>query len=136
MSFKRCVVEEIGFNKEPVAHGFVDIIDFTFRASEKYCLVIDPKVKGYHRGGKVALYNIKENYEKRISGNWYFFIKHIEKTPLNIFFFIWTHFGRLLETLAACLLNGSLDPLRGFLAGMKIGATQYRKAFFRRGATK
>lgn len=129
MSFRRYVLEEIGFDKQLQGHDFVGPIDLTFRASEKYYLVIAPRVKGYHRGGLVALYNIKEDYEKRVSGDWYFFRKNIKKTPLNILLFAWSHFGRLSGTIAASLFCGSLDPLRGYLAGMKIGATQYRKVF-------
>ena len=131
MSFRRHVVEEVGFDKQLVGHVFMDDIDFTFRASKKYPLAIDPGVKGYHRGGMVALYNRKEDHEKRVSGEWYFFGKHVKKNLLNNFFFAWRLFGSLLVALAISLRYGSLDPLRGFLNGMRIGATQYRK-FFRR----
>lgn len=129
MSFRRHVLEEIGFDEQLHGHNFIGPVDLTFRASEKYYLVIAPGVKGYHRGGLVALYNMKEDYEKRVSGDWYFFKKNIKKTPLNILLFAWSHFGRFLGTIAASLFHGSLDPLRGYLAGMKIGAKQYRKAF-------
>ncbi|HHT9118160.1 MAG TPA: hypothetical protein ACFYD1_05980, partial [Candidatus Hypogeohydataceae bacterium YC38] len=116
-------------DKQLAGHVFMDDIDFTFRASGKYPLAIAPTVKGYHRGGKVALYNVKEDYEKRISGDWYFFGKHIKKTPLNILFFMWSHLGRFSGTIVASLLCGSLDPWRGYLAGTKIGAKQYRDTF-------
>lgn len=127
MSFKKHVVEEIGFDKQLTGHVFVAGVDFNFRASKKYCLAIDPRVKGYHRGGKVALYNTKQDHEKRVAGLWYFFRKNIEKTPQNILFFAWRLLGSLLVALATSLRFDSLDPLRGFLAGMRIGATQYRK---------
>lgn len=131
MSFKRNVVEEIGFDSQLTGHVFMGDIDFTFRASERYNLVIDPRVKGFHRGGMVALYNVRGDYEKRVSGNWYFFGKHIKKNPLNNLFFVWSLFGSLLVALAMSLRYGSLDPLQGFLNGMRKGAAQYRK-FFRR----
>jgi GT2 family glycosyltransferase len=132
MSFKKHVVEEIGFDKQLVGHVFMDDVDLTFRASKKYCLVIDPKVRGYHRGGMVAHYNTKENYEKRISGEWYFFKKNIEKTPLNILLFLWSFLGRLLGALFVSLAQGTLDPLRGFLRGMSVGARRYRNVSFSR----
>lgn len=136
MSFRRHVVEEIGFDKQLVGHVFMDDIDFTFRASKKYPLAIDPRVKGYHRGGMVALYNMREDHERRVSGEWYFFRKNIKGTPLNILFFGWRIVGSLLVALTASFLHNSLDPLRGFLAGVRIGATRYRRAFPNRGILK
>ncbi|MDI6761042.1 MAG: glycosyltransferase [Candidatus Brocadiaceae bacterium] len=127
MSFKRHVVEEIGFDKQLVGHVFMDDRDFTFRASKKYPLAIDPKVKGYHRGGMVALYNMREDHEKRVSGEWYFFRKNIDNTPLNTLFFLWRMFGSLLVALLESIHHGSLDPLRGFLMGMQAGASWCRK---------
>ncbi len=131
MSFKRHVVEEIKFDKQLTGHVFIAGTDFNYRASQKYTLAIDPRVKGYHRGGTVALYDMKEDHRKRVSGEWYFFGKNIKKTPLNCLFFTWRLFGSLLVALLISIRRGSLDPLRGFWAGMESGATQYRKAFSR-----
>lgn len=131
MSFKRGVVEEIGFDNQLTGHVLMGDTDFTFRASERYKLVIDPKVKGFHRGGMVALYNMKGDHEKRVSGEWYFFGKNVKKNPLNNLFFAWRLFGSLLVALAISLRYGSLEPLHGFLNGMLIGAAQYRKFFGR-----
>ncbi|MFN3467695.1 MAG: glycosyltransferase, partial [Candidatus Brocadiales bacterium] len=129
MSFKRHVVEEVGFDEQLNGHSFADGKDCTFRASKRHNLVIDPKVKGYHRGGMVALYNMRQDHEKRVSGEWYFFRKNIEITPMNVLFFIWRIFGSLLVALFDSVVYGSLDPLRGFLMGMRIGATNYNKIF-------
>lgn len=129
MSFKRHVVEEVGFDEQLVGHGFADSKDFTFRASKEHCLVIDPKVKGYHRGGTVALYNMRQDHEKRVLGEWFFFRKNIKSTPMNTLFFAWRLLGSLLTALTASLLHSSLDPLRGFFSGIRIGATRYGKVF-------
>ena len=129
MSFKRHLVAEIGFDKQLTGHVFVHGIDFNYRASQKYPLAIDPKVKGYHRGGMVALYDMKGDHHKRVSGEWYFFGKNIKKTPLNCLFFAWRLFGSLLVALLISIHHGSVDPLRGFLSGMKSGSVQYRKVF-------
>lgn len=126
MSFRRQVVEDIGFDEQLAGHGFADSKDLTFRVSEKYCLVLDPKVKGYHRGGS-HLYNLRQDHEKRVSGEWYFFRKNIDNTPLNTLFFLWRMFGSLLVALLESIHYGSLDPLRGFLMGTRAGAVQCRK---------
>lgn len=129
MSFKRSVVEEVMFDEQLVGHGFSDSKDFTFRASERHSLAFDPTVKCYHRGGTVPLYNMEQDHEKRVSGEWYFFRKNIEITPMNVLFFIWRMFGSLLVALFDSVVYGSLAPLRGFLMGMRIGATNYNKIF-------
>lgn len=105
----------------------MDDIDFTFRASKKYPLAIDPKVKGYHRGGMVALYNMRGDHERRVSGEWYFFGKNIEKTLPNILFFAWRLLGSLLVSLAVSLRHNTVDPIRGFLTGMENGTILYRR---------
>jgi len=129
MSFRRQVVEDIGFDEQLAGHGFADGKDLTFRASERYSLALDPTVKCYHRGGTVALYNLKQDHEKRVSGEWYFFRKNIDNTPLNTLFFIWRMFGSLLVALLESIHYGSLDPLRGFWTGTQAGAVQCRKVF-------
>jgi glycosyltransferase involved in cell wall biosynthesis len=136
MSFRRYVVKDVGFDKKLTGHVFIAGIDFNYRASKKYLLVIDPKVKGYHRGGMVSLYNMKQDHEKRVSGEWYFFRKNIQGTTLNTLFFAWRLLGSLLVASAISLYYGSLDPLRGFWSGMKIGATRYRRVFYDKGVVK
>lgn len=118
MSFRRQVAEEIGFDEKITERVSGEDIDIAFRASEKYPLALAPNVKVLHRFGTV-LYNPKWAFERKVFAKWYFFTKNVEKTPFNIFCFLWALLGLLISATASTISSRSLDPLRGFLSAMK-----------------
>lgn len=118
MSFKRRVVEEIGFDEKLKGDVFAEDIDLAFRVSKKYPLALAPEVKVLHREGK-SLYSLEWAFKRRVLAKWYFFIKNVEKTPINILCFLWALLGILISTIISTISSGSLAPLKGFLSAMK-----------------
>lgn len=133
MSFRRQVVEEIGFDERLKGQVFAEDIDLAFRVSEKYPLALAPGVKVLHREGK-ALYSPRWALERRVLARWYFFAKNVDKTPINILCFFWALIGLLISATVSAAASRSLDPLRGFLSAVQAASTGNSTHFPAKGA--
>ena len=123
MSCKREVYERIGFDNGLTGHVFVGDIDFSYRASREFRLVISPWVRVVHRGGQSAHYDEKEAERKRIRGRIYFYQKNVDKTLLNHLFFTWLVLGTFLGALGRSFHSKSLAPVKGFFEGLTTRCT-------------
>jgi|WetSurMetagenome_2_1015567.scaffolds.fasta_scaffold334601_1 glycosyltransferase involved in cell wall biosynthesis len=119
MSVKRYVYEDIGFDQDLTGHVFAGDIDFSYRASKKYRLVLHPLLKIVHRGGLNPSYNLKEGERKRIHARFFFFKKNIEKNFINYTAFIWLIYGSFLAAAIRSLTHRSIKPIEGFFAGLR-----------------
>jgi GT2 family glycosyltransferase len=115
MCCKRHVYLEIGFDKN--THGNGDV-DFSYRASKKYNLVLDPRLRVFHRGGLIPSFNAEQAEFRRTSSRIYFFRKNVEKNIPNYIAFSWLMFGTFVGTLARSVSRKSIEPLKGFIRGL------------------
>jgi GT2 family glycosyltransferase len=115
MCCKRHLYLEIGLDKN--THGNADV-DFSYRASKKYNLVLDPRLRVFHRGGLIPSFNAEQAEFRRTSSRIYFFRKNVVKNIPNYIAFSWLMFGTFTGTLARSVSSRSTEPIRGFIRGL------------------
>jgi glycosyltransferase involved in cell wall biosynthesis len=120
MSCKRYVYKSFRFyrNKNLKTRVFVEDLDFSFRAAQRFNLVIAPKLKVIHRGGLNPLYDIEEAEKRRVNARIYFFKKNVEKKVFNYVALVWLIVGTFLGAVARGLSHRSFKPIKGFFKGL------------------
>jgi glycosyltransferase involved in cell wall biosynthesis len=113
---RREVYVETGVDENTLGHG--EDLEFGYRASKKFNLVLDPKLRVRHRGGLTRLYSTDQLEFRRAYFRTYFFKKDIEKTFPNYAAFLWLMFGSSLGALARTVSSGSTKPLKSFIRGL------------------
>jgi len=116
MACKRQVYLDTRFDER--AYGISDV-DFSYRASKKYKLFLDPRLKVVHRGGKIPSYDLEQKEFRRVTGKIFFFRHNVEKTLPNYLGFLWLMTGNLIGAVVRSVSNRSLKPLVGFVKGLR-----------------
>ena len=121
-SFKKCIFETYSFDENYVGYSPGEDMDFSYRASKGYKLVITPKAKMFHKWSHDVTNreNLIRRTQYHIGGWWYFFKKNITKNVHNNLCFLWLNFGFLLSAFASLIKQRSTVKLIGTLMAFKI----------------
>lgn len=119
MSFRRYVLCEFLFDENFVGYSLGEDFDLTYRCSKKYTLAITPRAKAWHRLSVVNRYSSKKIVEAKVCSRAYFYQKRVEKTIWNRLCYYWLNLGFLFEALWNAFLTRSLDPVKGFISGVR-----------------
>ena len=88
MSYRRWVFDEFRFEGNLWGHRWNSSIDFSYRVSGKYPLIIDPLVRIWHRQ-PYGTHTPQEFVRIRVSGTFFFFARNVRKNFAGWLSFIW-----------------------------------------------
>ena len=88
MSYRRRIFDEFQFEGRLWGHRWNSSNDFSYRVSDKYPLLIDPKVCVRHRK-PYGDYTPEEFVRVRVSGTFFFFSRNIKRDFVGWASFIW-----------------------------------------------
>ncbi len=90
MSYRRWVFDKFQFEGKLWGHRWNSSIDFSYRVSARFPLVIDPKVRIWHRR-PYGTHTPEEFVRIRVSGTFFFFSRNVKRN-----FWGWLSFGWVL----------------------------------------
>ena len=90
MSYKRWLFDQYHFEDRLWVHRWNGSIDFSYRVSQDYPIVIDPKVHVHHRR-PYGTYSSEEFVRVRVSGTFFFFVRNVKKDLVG-----WASFSLVL----------------------------------------
>ena len=88
MSYRRWVFDEFQFEGNLWGHRWNSSIDFSYRVSGKYPLIIDPMVRIWHRR-PYGTHTPQEFVRIRVSGTFFFFSRNVRKDLAGWLSFAW-----------------------------------------------
>jgi GT2 family glycosyltransferase len=113
MSYRRDVLSELDFDERLCGYALGEDLDFSYRASRRWTLVVTPAARCDHRhaaGGRPET----DDFRAMSAFNKYlFFREHVARGPLDWLPFVWSTIGRVLLRLR----NPGRRGLRGMVRG-------------------
>ena len=98
VSYRRWVFEQFQFEGRLWGHRWNSSIDFSYRVSAKYPVVIDPLVRVWHRK-PYGTYSPEEFVRVRVSGTFFFFSRNVDKNAVGWFCFLWVLLAILVRSV-------------------------------------
>lgn len=88
MSYRKWLFDEFQFEGQLWGHRWNSSIDFSYRVSAKYPLIIDPKVRIWHRR-PYGDHTPQQFVRIRVSGTFFFFSRNVKKNIRGWLSFFW-----------------------------------------------
>ena len=117
-AFRREVFAQIAFDEFFEGYGFMEDLDFTYRASRLGRMVCNPKARITHFESQAARTKMKRLMEMQIVNHCYVFKKHMPSDAFHWWCFWWSEFGEGLRRLALTIRLCNLDVARGMAKGL------------------
>ena len=105
MSYRRRVFNEFQFEGRLWGHRWCSTIDFSYRVSARYRVVIDPRVRVRHRNVRSS--DRPEQWMRvRVAGAFFFFARNIPKSAVNWACFVWLLLAILMRGMWLAFTTG------------------------------
>ncbi len=117
--YRKEIFQEYKFDENYIKYSLSEDVDFSFRVSKKYKLVITPRAKLIHVGSSVGKADYRKHIESSILGLHYFLKKNLEKNIYNYLCFLWVVVGLLFNALISMVFNRNMDMLKGIIQGLR-----------------
>lgn len=129
MSYRRWVFDEFQFEGALWGHRWNSSNDFSYRVSNWYPLIIDPKVGVWHRK-PYGDYTPEEFVQIRVSGTFFFFARNIKRDFVGWVSFIWVLVAIFVRSIWRGLQARALPmTLRAFFREVRRGIRFLRQPF-------
>lgn len=129
MSFRRSVFSEFEFEKDLWGHRWNGSIDFSYRVSAKYPVVIDPQVRVVHRN-PYGTYSVEDFVRVRVAGAFFFFKRNITKSPVGWACFSWLLTAILVRSIVLGFQRKGLRrAVTTFFVELRKGISFIKKPF-------
>jgi GT2 family glycosyltransferase len=115
MSFRKHVLQQFRFDENLLGYANAEDLDFSFRVSRHYKLMLAPLAKVYHHVSPIERDRLDIYFSNKIFHAYYLFRKNIPGTISNWFDFIWLNIGYMLSALISghpMILSGTWDGYR------------------------
>jgi GT2 family glycosyltransferase len=116
-SYKKEVFREFSFDEQLVKYALSEDLDFSFRVSRKYKLVIAPKARLQHVVSSESRVDMAKGCESLVLAYHYFASKNLEKSVYNCLCYFWLNTGFFMAGLIAAIFKADMDMLRGYTRG-------------------
>jgi glycosyltransferase involved in cell wall biosynthesis len=120
MSYIREIFQELDFDEHIPGYGLMEDVDFSFRVSQRYQLLLTPDAKLEHKQSPVSRDKISRLVQMQSYNSFYLFMKNCRKTPPNLLLFAWSRIGMFLNSLLHYLSQGNSGWLTGFFEGSEL----------------
>ena len=129
MSYRRNIFDEFQFEGRLWGHRWNSSIDFSYRVSAKYPLVIDPAVRIRHRL-PYGTHTPEDFVRIRVAGAFFFFERNVPKTIVNQACFLWLLLAIFVRSVSRGLETGRLrKTIRTFAEELRKGRRFLRAPF-------
>lgn len=123
MCYRKKILAEYKFDESLKGYGAREDVDFSYRVSKKYKLLICPKAKLIHEHSDTGRMSKIDASSMSIVNQLYFFEKNCKTKKTDYFFFFWSHIGILLNYLFNLIIKLDFKQIYniiGFLKGEMI----------------
>ncbi len=118
-SFRKEIFQEFKFDENFIGYSILDDVDFSFRVSRKYKIVIAPKARLMHIKSDVGRIDYKKYAEAIIYQTHYFFKKNLDKNIYNYICFIWFNIGSVVRAMLSLIFKQNPKGIVGTCKGLK-----------------
>lgn len=120
LGFRRHVFDEFAFDERYEGYALKEDIDFSYRVSQRYKLLVSPDARFRHlkspAGGRIG---VREKSKMHVVNNYYFFRKNLEGTVPQKIAFVWAMTGRVLYELVRTIARREPEFLLGAIDGLR-----------------
>ncbi|MFN2489103.1 MAG: sulfotransferase [Actinomycetota bacterium] len=118
LGFRSRVFDEFSFDEFLEGYALKEDVDFSYRVSKKYRLLISPRARFRHLKSPGARISIREKSRMHIVNNHRIFLKNLDGTLLQRVAFSWALLGRLVFQLGKTLAREEPGYFLGALEGL------------------
>lgn len=118
-SYRKEVFQEFAFDENFVEYGLSEDLDFSFRVSRKYKLVITPRARLEHVYSAHGRLDLKKLIESLTMAYYYFFKKNLDKNLYNYLCYIWLNIGYICFGAFYAIFKQNTDVIIGYISGLK-----------------
>ena len=116
MSYKKEVFRDFYFDENLKGYAYLDDVDFSYRVSRKYKLVITPNAKLIHN--TIRKSTNEKYHEIKIYYHYLIFNKLLTKNARTIAAFYISLLGNFIQSTSASLVYRKIGPIKGFFKGI------------------
>jgi GT2 family glycosyltransferase len=118
LGFRRRVFDEFAFDEKLEGYALKEDIDFSYRVSQRYRLLVSPEARFRHLKAPTSRISVRSKSKMHVVNNYRFFRKNLERTLPQKGAFIWAMLGRLLYELARTVAKREPGYILGYLDGV------------------
>jgi glycosyltransferase involved in cell wall biosynthesis len=118
VGFRRRVFEEFSFDEGLEGYALKEDIDFSYRVSRRYRLLISPEARFRHLKAPASRIGLRAKSKMHVVNNYRFFRRNLERTLPQKVAFLWAMVGRLLYEAIRTVARREPDYLLGYLDGV------------------
>lgn len=126
LGFRRQVFDDFSFDESLEGYALKEDVDFSYRVSQRYRLLIAPEAKFRHLKTPAARIGVREKSRMHIVNNYLIFRKNLKGSFLQYLAFSWAMLGRLIYEAVRSAVNRDPNYLYGALAGIREIAARRR----------
>jgi GT2 family glycosyltransferase len=137
LAFRRRVLDEFTFDESLEGYAFKEDIDFSYRVSQRYRLMVCPDARFRHFKAPASRISEREKSRMHVVNNYRIFRKNLQGTPLQWAAFCWALLGRLIYECARTAARRNPSYIAGAVQGLKdiTGLGQQRSLPVERGSS-
>lgn len=129
ISYKKSIFDEFEFEDKLWGHRWNSTIDFSYRVSAKYPVVLDPLVQVRHRI-PYGTYTAEEFVRIRVAGAFFFFKRNVTKSPIGWSTFSWLLFAIFLRSAVLGVQRRSFrSVIWAYFAELRKGLSFLKRPF-------
>jgi len=119
MSYRRKVFEDLRFNEDFEGYGLMEDVEFSYRVSRRYRLVMVPSAKLRHKKSPTGREPNEAVFRMRTVNHWRIYRGSVHRGFGTRLCYLWANLGILIWGLLTDLRKGGKGAFKGYLAGMK-----------------
>lgn len=123
VAFRRKVLQEFTFDESLQGYALKEDVDFSFRVSHEYRLLISPSARFRHLKTPTARMSVRKKYRMHVVNNYILFRKNLGGSSWRWVAFYWAMVGRVLYSAAKSAVSRNPGFVLGTLEGLKDVAT-------------
>ncbi|GMW01919.1 MAG: hypothetical protein AMXMBFR84_30550 [Candidatus Hydrogenedentota bacterium] len=116
-AYRRSIFDRITFDEHFYGYGFLEDLEFSYRAGKLGRILCNPKAGMLHVETPSARTDHKELAAMQIYNHYYVFKKHLPKTPYHWAWFWWSELGFSLQRLNQAIRQRNTSWITGMAAG-------------------
>jgi glycosyltransferase involved in cell wall biosynthesis len=119
MSYRRKVFEDLRFNEDFEGYGLMEDVEFSYRVSRRYRMVMIPSAKLRHRKSPTARERSEAIFRMRTVNHWRIYRGFVHRGFWTRLCYLWANLGVLIWSLLTDVRKGGTGAFKGYLEGIK-----------------
>lgn len=118
-AYRKEVFDNYAFDDVLVKYCLGEDMDFSYRVSRKYKLILQNSAKVIHNHSQIGRYDAIESYACKVAGFYYFYKKNVKKSFWSWFCYLLVKIGIRFDALSYAFSKKSRDSFKGIKKGKK-----------------